>query len=134
MSQCQAHLKGYYLRLSFLAGYLDDAGEMVRGGGDDGAGPRPREEEAEVGPGDQEVTGGQQASLVHSLTGRQVDGLALLLQILQLSHVVLVLVVQAEHVASVLVQLSTALVEVNMFGLGRRVIARVVDVVEQTVL
>ena len=27
----------------------------MRGGGDDGAGARPREEEGEVGPGDQEV-------------------------------------------------------------------------------
>ena len=56
------------------------------------------------------------------------DGVALFLQIFHLRHVVLILVLQTEHVARVLVQLSTALGEVNMFGFGGRIIARVVDI------
>lgn len=127
-------LEGYYLRLSLLAGDLDDAGEVVGGGGDDGAGPGAGQEEGEVSPGDQEVAGGEETCLINSLTGRQVDGVALLLNLLHVRHVVVIVVVQAEHVPGVLVQFGASLVEVNMFGFWGRIVPRAVDVVDEAVL
>ena len=87
--------------------------------------------------GDQEVAGGEQPGLVHPLAGGQVHGAGLGRHLLQLLHRggVLLLVLQAEHVARVLVQLRPPLGEVDVLGLGRRLaVARVVDVVDQTVL
>ena len=104
------------------------------GGGDDGVGPGSWQEEGEVSPGHQEVAGGEQTGLVNSLAGRQVDGVTLLLNLLQVRHVVVVLVVQAEHVPRVLVQFGAALVEVNMFGFRGRIVPRAVDVVDEAVL
>ena len=86
-----------------------------------------------MGGGDQEVAGGQQPGLVHPLTLRQVDSVSLLLDVPELRNIVFILVVQTEHVPRVLVQLRSALGEVDMFGLRGRIIAGVVDVVDQAV-
>ena len=96
--------------------------------------PGAGEQDAEVGGGHEEVAGGEEASLVNPLASRHVDSVRLLLDVPQLSHVVIVLVVQAEHVPCVLVQLRAALSEVDMFGLRRWIIAGVVDVTEKTLL
>ena len=87
-----------------------------------------------MGGGHEEVAGGQEARLVHPLTRRHVDRVRLLLDLLELRHVVLVLVVQTEHVPGVLVQLGAALGEINMFWFWRWIIARVVNVIEETLL
>ena len=96
--------------------------------------PGAGEQDAEVGRGHEEVAGGEEACLIHPLTRRHVDGVRLLLDVPELGHVVLVLVVQAEHVAGVLVQLGAAFGEVDMFRFRGWIIARVVDVAKETLL
>merc|ERR550517_251008 len=81
VSVAGAELESYNLGLALLAGDLDDAGEVVGGGGEDRAGPGAGQQEGEVSPGHQQVTGGEQTSLVNPLTGRQVDRLTLLLKL-----------------------------------------------------
>ena len=96
--------------------------------------PGAGEQDAEVGCGHKQVAGGEETRLVHPLTGRHVDGVRLLLDVLELRHVVIILVVQTEHVPGVFVELGAALGEVDMFRLWRWIIAGVVDVAQKTIL
>ena len=96
--------------------------------------PGAGEQDAEVAGGHEQVAGGEETRLVHPLTRRHVDGVRLLLNVLELRHVVIILVVQTEHVPSVLVELGAALGEVDMFRFWRWIIAGVVDVAQKSIL
>ena len=96
--------------------------------------PGAGEKDAQMGGGHEQVTGGEQTRLIHPLTCRHVDGVCLLLDILELRHIVIILIVQTEHVPSVLVELGAALGEVDMFRLRRWIIAGAVDVAQKTLL
>ena len=87
-----------------------------------------------MGRGHEKMAWGEEACLVHPLTRGHVDGVRLLLDVPELRHVVLVLIVKAEHVAGVLVQLGAAFGKVDMFRFRGWIIAGVVDVAEQTLL